>query len=246
MDNTLIIPQPTRPSLVLRSPSAEPYHRQDQAPAHLIIYWKFLFQCIGPTIRQSLKLRAYCRLFRDALPPPPVSYLSFPHSQYATLKLLTTHLSTLYKTNPLSIPKHVLISSGTHIVEEHHETICGSNVNLLTIDFPITFLGDSTTETVIEGGFLIKMPETNGDPTSVASVTTTPQTTIKNVTLRRSKWSGIWNHFSSGQVHLENVVVDGKVVSFFSYFVLCFVYFLLFRFLSFFVVLNCNTLTQFH
>ena len=52
LDNTLIIPQPTRPSLVLRSPSAEPYHRQDQAPAHLIIYWKFLFQCIGPTIRQ--------------------------------------------------------------------------------------------------------------------------------------------------------------------------------------------------
>ena len=58
LDNTLIIPKPTRPSLVLRSPSAEPYHRQDQAPAHLIIYWKFLFQCIGPTIRQSLKLRA--------------------------------------------------------------------------------------------------------------------------------------------------------------------------------------------
>jgi hypothetical protein len=71
-------------------------------PEHLIAWWSrifsFLFVCV-PDDKDRIELRYLCRLFRDALKPPPL-YTTFPHPNYPTLNELMYHLNGMHAALP--------------------------------------------------------------------------------------------------------------------------------------------------
>lgn len=73
-------------------------------------WWKqFIFPYLGPGQFDRLRLRRFCRLFRDALPPPPL-WTTFPHPKYSTLDKLVKRINEVAKEHPSKAPKVVFIS----------------------------------------------------------------------------------------------------------------------------------------
>jgi hypothetical protein len=68
-------------------------------PEHLIAWWSRIFSFYVPDDKDRIKLRSLCRLFRDALKPPP-RWTTFPHSNYPTLNGLINKLNEMYATLP--------------------------------------------------------------------------------------------------------------------------------------------------
>ena len=64
-------------------------------PEHLIAWWSRIFSFYVPDDKDRRKLRFLCRLFRDALKPPPL-YTTFPHPNYPTLNGLMNKLNEMY------------------------------------------------------------------------------------------------------------------------------------------------------
>jgi len=70
-------------------------------PEHIIAWWINIFSYIVPDDKDR-KLRFLCRLFRDALKPPPLMWTSFPHPKYPKLNNL---MNRVYKADPSKAPK---------------------------------------------------------------------------------------------------------------------------------------------
>ena len=81
-------------------------------PEHLIAWWSRIFSFYVPDDKDHIELRSLCRLFRDALKPPPL-YTIFPHSNYPTLDGLVDSLNNVYQTNPNKAPKIMFVMKGT-------------------------------------------------------------------------------------------------------------------------------------
>ena len=69
-------------------------------PEHLIAWWSRIFSFLYvPDDKDHIPLRSLCRLFRDALKPPPL-WTSFPHPNYPTLNDLMNKLNEMYAALP--------------------------------------------------------------------------------------------------------------------------------------------------
>ena len=55
-----------------------------------------VFPYLGPNQKEIIQLRSYCKLFRDALKPPPL-YTIFPHPNYPTLNEFMDKLNYVYQ-----------------------------------------------------------------------------------------------------------------------------------------------------
>ena len=64
-------------------------------PEHLIAWWSRIFSFYVPDDKDRIELRFLCRLFRDALKPPP-RWTTFPHPNYPTLNGLMNQLNAKY------------------------------------------------------------------------------------------------------------------------------------------------------
>jgi hypothetical protein len=61
-------------------------------PEHLIAWWSRIFSFVVPDGKDRIELRSLCRLFRDALKPPP-RWTTFPHPNYPTLNSFMDRLN---------------------------------------------------------------------------------------------------------------------------------------------------------
>ena len=84
-------------------------------PEHLIAWWSRIFSFYVPDDKDRIELRSLCRLFRDALRPPPV-WTTFPHPNYPTLNSLIDTLNEMYVSLPNIIWEECTAPSGTLVV----------------------------------------------------------------------------------------------------------------------------------
>ena len=126
-------------------------------PEHLIAWWSRIFSfliCV-PDDKDRIELRFLCRLFRDALKPPPL-YTIFPHPNYSTLNNLMDTLNIVYRKNPNKVPKIVFVMKGTFDIEDR-----------VTIRWPMKLIGAGQDKTIFSGqtfqGFFIGGREKEGE-----------------------------------------------------------------------------------
>jgi hypothetical protein len=147
-------------------------------PEHLIAWWSRIFSFYVPDDKDHIKLRTLCRLFRDALKPPPL-WTTFPHPNYPTLNLLMDALNSAYEKAPTYTPKIVFIMKGTfHIPVTKDED--GDDQNYVTIGYPIIMIGAGQDTTTIHGGFKIEgMKEEE------------KEVSLQDMTMMGSSWNGL-------------------------------------------------------
>jgi hypothetical protein len=150
-----------------------------------LTWCKSIFAYLGPTAKETVSLRSYCKLFSKALKPLPCWTL-FPHPKYSTLNGLFGRFDELSSSGSTNIPKVLLIDNGTH--DEG-----GENVN---INIPISIIGESREHCIVMGGLMM-----NGKKEDDVNVS--------NLTLRESKWNGVYGD-QRASFHLDNVSVENS------------------------------------
>jgi len=125
-------------------------------PEHLIAWWSRIFSfCVPDDNKHRTHLRFLCRLFRDALQPPPL-YTIFPHPNYPTLNGLLDALNRLYQTQPTRVPHSLYIMEGTYHVAVYSERYLYGDENYVRIEYPIHIIGAGQDKTFIcDGGFFL-------------------------------------------------------------------------------------------
>jgi hypothetical protein len=125
-------------------------------PERHIALWSRIFSFLVPNERDHLHLRFLCRLFRDALKPPPI-WTTFPHpkqhpsSTSSSLPIFMDHLNTLSKININTVPTILFVQNGVHKIKEN---VC--------IEYPMKMIGAGQDKTILQGGgFLIKGKKKN-------------------------------------------------------------------------------------
>ena len=103
-----------------------------------LTWCKSIFAYLGPTAKDTISLRSYCKLFSKALKPLPC-WTSFPHPKYPKLNRLFGRFDEVSSSGSTNIPKVVLIADGVHVIESYQEPygIC----NHLKINIPICIIG---------------------------------------------------------------------------------------------------------
>jgi len=147
-------------------------------PEHLIAWWSRIFSFLfGPDRPDDLSihvhhlhLRFLCRLFRDALKPPPSLYTIFPRPNYPTLNSLMDTLNSVYQKDPNQAPKIVFIKKGTFHIPVAKDD-CGDDQMFITVGYPIMILGAGQDKTIIHGGFNIKGTPKEGNRVVVQGMT---------------------------------------------------------------------------
>ena len=122
-------------------------------PEHLIAWWSRIFSFYIPDEKDRIELRSLCRLFRDALKPPPL-YTTFPHPNYPTLNVLMDTLNDVYNEDRHKAPIIVFVMEGTFYIPVTKDK--WSSHNSVTIGYPIMIIGAGQDKTIIHGGFLIQ------------------------------------------------------------------------------------------
>jgi hypothetical protein len=108
-------------------------------PEHLIAWWSRIFSFYVPDDKDRIELRYLCRLFRDALKPPPL-HTTFPHPNYWALNKLVDKLNNVYKEDPNKAPKIVFVAQGTF----------QNNTNgKVYIDYPMKIIGAGQNKTIL-------------------------------------------------------------------------------------------------
>ncbi len=115
-------------------------------PEHLIAYWARIFSFYVPDEKDYVELRFHCRLFRDALKPPPV-YTTFPHPNYPTLNGFMDKLNRVNYVDPTKAPKIVFVKEGAF--HGTHGTHC-NDVDV-QIRFPLKMIGAGQNKTFLTG-----------------------------------------------------------------------------------------------
>ena len=139
----------TGPDTYLSSHLLVPYFTtpegQTKRPEHLIAWWSRIFSFLLPDERDRLHLRFLCRLFRDALKPPPI-WTTFPHSKQdpswsSSLATLMKHLNALSKIKMNTVPTVLFVEEGVHKSKE--QRVC--------IEYPIKMIGAGPDKTILQG-----------------------------------------------------------------------------------------------
>jgi hypothetical protein len=123
-------------------------------PEHLIAWWSRIFSFYIPDEKDRIELRFLCRLFRDALKPPPL-WTSFPHPNYPMLNELMDKLNDVYEKDPKKAPKIVFLMKGTFYIPVTKNKY-GQDQNYVSIGYPIMIIGAGQEKTIIHGGFKIQ------------------------------------------------------------------------------------------
>jgi hypothetical protein len=148
-------------------------------PEHLIAWWSRIFSFYVPDYKKTIKLRSLCRLFRDALKPPP-RWTTFPHPNYSTLNNLMDALNRVFEEDPTKPPKIVFVLEGTfHIPVTKNQY--GQDQNYVTIGYPIMIIGAGQDKTIVHGGLKIQ-GGTNEEEKRVE---------MQGMTMKGSKWHGL-------------------------------------------------------
>ena len=98
-----------------------------------------VFRYLGPNAKDTIELRSYCKLFRDALNPPPL-WASFPNSKYKKLNQFMNKLNSVFKKDPSKAPKIVFVMEGTF-----HGN---GSVNM---NYPLMMIGAGRNKTFLDG-----------------------------------------------------------------------------------------------
>ena len=154
---------------------------------HRLTWFTYIFACLQPTKHENLQLRPLCKLFSEALKPLPC-WTSFPHPEYSTLTALFARFDALSISGSTNIPKLVLIENGIH----------DEGGNIVDINISISIVGESRERCVVIGGLRMKG---NGYINNYVN--------ISNLTLRKSKWNGVFGN-RSASFHLDNVSVENS------------------------------------
>ena len=110
-------------------------------PEHLISWWSRIFSFYVPDEKDRIELRFFCRLFRDALKPPPL-WTTFPHPNYPTLNELIKKLHMVYQQDSTKAPKIVFVAKGTFQNNAYYN---------IDINYPLKLIGDGRTKTFLSG-----------------------------------------------------------------------------------------------
>jgi hypothetical protein len=141
-------PPPPLPSAYLSTHLLVPYfvtsHGEIKRPEHLIAWWSRIFSFVVPDEKDHIQLRSLCRLFRDALKPPPV-YTWFPHSNYPTLNGLMDTLNRVFEEDPKKAPKLVFVTEGTFHVHRRSSTA------EVILQYSIKIIGVGQNKTFLSG-----------------------------------------------------------------------------------------------
>jgi len=152
-----------------------------------LTWCKSIFGYLGPTAKDTLKLRSYCKLFSKALKPLPC-WTSYPHPKYSTLNKLFGRFNELFSSGSTNVPKVMLIEDGVH--DEG-----GTYVKIIT---PISIIGESREHCIIMGGLLMKGKKED-------------DFNVSNLTLRDSKIAGVAGN-NGASFHLDNVSVENSAI----------------------------------
>ena len=138
-------------------------------PEHLIAWWSRIFSFYVPDDKDHIKLRSLCRLFRDALKPPPL-YTTFPHPNFLTLNVLMDKLNNVYQKDPRKAPKIVFVMNGTF-----------QGNSFVTIKYSMKIIGAGQNKTFLAGySFRINGTKAKGK-----------RVVLKDMTMRDSHYSGL-------------------------------------------------------
>tara|TARA_B110000091_G_scaffold205046_1_gene240373 strand:- start:134 stop:1066 length:933 start_codon:yes stop_codon:yes gene_type:complete len=147
-------------------------------PEHHIAWWSRIFSFLLPDERDRLHLRFLCRLFRDALKPPPI-WTTFPHSKQdpswsSSLATLMKHLNALSKIKMNTVPTVLFVEEGVHKIKE--QRVC--------IEYPIKMIGAGPDKTILQGyGFYIQGKKETGK-----------RVELSGMTVRGSKGDGLFGN----------------------------------------------------
>ena len=97
------------------------------------VWWSRIFSFLFvyvPDDKDRIELRFSCRLFRDALKPPPL-WTTCPHSNYPTLNGLMDTLNRVFEKDPNKAPKIVFVMEGTF----------HGNNSRVNIKYPLMMIG---------------------------------------------------------------------------------------------------------
>ena len=112
----------TGPDTYLSSHLLVPYFTtpegQTKRPEHLIAWWSRILSFWNNDERSldRIQLRFLCRLFRDALKPPPL-YTTYPHPNYPSLTGLMLRLNKVYLEDSSQAPTVLFVMAGTFSCE---------------------------------------------------------------------------------------------------------------------------------
>ena len=100
----------------------------------------WIFPYLGLKQQDIIQLRSYCKLFRDALNPPPL-WASFPNSKYTSLDGFMNKLNSVYEKDPTKAPKIVFVMEGTF----------HGNNSVVNINYPLMMIGAGQNQTFLDG-----------------------------------------------------------------------------------------------
>ena len=161
-----------------------------------LTWCKSIFAYLGPTAKETLSLRSYCKLFSKALKPLPC-WTSFPHPKYSTLNKLFDCFNEVSSSGSTNVPKVLLIDNGVHVIEDEDNWIFRKGkVNMVTITIPISIIGESREHCIVMGGLVMKGKIED-------------DVNVSNLTLRDSKGSGVLG-YCGASFHLDNVSVENS------------------------------------
>jgi len=149
-----------------------------------LTWCKSIFAYLGPTAKETMELRNYCKLFSKALKPP--CWTTFPHPSYPSLKRFIHCLNEMSASDLMNIPKVLLIENGVYDVG--HEVV--------DINIPISIIGESREHCIVMGGLKLKGKKKD-------------DINVSNLTLRESNGYGVCG-YNGASIHLDNVSVENS------------------------------------
>jgi len=149
-----------------------------------LTWCKSIFAYLGPTAKDTMSLRSYCKLFSKALKPLPC-WTSFPHPKYSTLNKLFGRFNEVSSSGSTNIPKVLLIDNGVH-----------DEAGFVDIDYSVSIIGESREHCIVMGGLLMKGKKED-------------DINVSNLTLRGSKCHGVCGN-NGASIHLDNVSVENS------------------------------------
>ena len=170
-------------------------HGKRQRLPSLKVLWIRIFSYSGPTEKETVSLRSYCKLFSKALKPLPC-WTSFPHPNYASLGALFNCFTALSKSGSVNMPKVVLIENGVHVIEDEDHGYFFGKVNMVNINIPISISGESREYCIVMGGLMMKENKEY-------------DVNVSDLTVRDSKGHGVCGD-KGASIHLDNVSVENS------------------------------------
>ena len=170
-------------------------HGQRQRLPSLKVLWMRIFSYSGPTKKDTVSLRCYCKLFSKALKPLPC-WTSYPHPNYSSLGALFNRINALSSSGSTNIPKMLLIDNGVHTIEDEYNEVYSKVVNVVKINVSISIVGESREHCIVMGGLVMKGKKED-------------DVNVSNLTLRKSNGFGVYG-CKGASIHLDNVSVENS------------------------------------